>query len=691
MKSLENLSHCSHCSHLKGPAERADVIVDFSGFSGKTLILYNDAPAPFPASDPRQDYFTGNADQSDTGGAPATLPGYGPNTRTIMQIRVAGTPGGTAPIDYYSPATLAALQTVLPAAFKVSQDTIIVPQAPYNSAYNPTTPFPGDASAYVKIQDNFFTFTPVGSTTPVTLPLEPTTIQDEMGEAFDPEYGRMGGKLGVEMPKTTALQQTMMLYGYVDPPTEVVKFSDIQMTPIGTLGDGTQLWKITHNGVDTHAMHFHMFSIQLVNRVAWDNNIRVPDANELGWKDTVRVNPLQDTIVALRPIKLTNVPFPLPNSIRPLDVTKPIGSSMGFTNKDPLGNPVTVTNELTNFGWEYVWHCHLLGHEENDMMRPMIFQVAPPAPSNLVATPTIPVDLTWTDNSASETAWVVERDTDPLFPAPVLVNIPSTTTIPYGGTISYTDTTAALGMTYYYRVQAVDDFTPYSPLPAPWNPVPISSAWSNTVTVILVPKASLVPTVLSFGNQALGTTSAPKPVSLTNSGLAPLSITSITTSGSYAQTNNCVSPLAAAASCTINVTFTPPPTVAGGQSGTLTIVDNAAGSPHTVALSGVGVGPVAVLSSTSLVFATQRVGTTSAPKLVNLSNIGNAAMTISSITASGNFAQTNNCPSSLAGRSYCTLSVTFTPTATGTRTGAITIVDNAAGSPQTVALSGTGQ
>ncbi|MDD3619458.1 MAG: hypothetical protein PHX57_08720, partial [Desulfobulbaceae bacterium] len=76
-------------SLLLGPAERADVIVDFSAFAGKTLILYNDAPAAFPARDPRYDYYTGDGDYRDTGGTPPTLPGYGPNTRTVMQIKVA--------------------------------------------------------------------------------------------------------------------------------------------------------------------------------------------------------------------------------------------------------------------------------------------------------------------------------------------------------------------------------------------------------------------------------------------------------------------------------------------------------------------------------------------------------------------------------------------------------------------------
>ena len=76
-------------SLLIAPAERADVIVDFSAFAGQTLILYNDAPAAFPARDPRYDYYTGNGDYRETGGAPSTLPGYGPNTRTMMQIKVA--------------------------------------------------------------------------------------------------------------------------------------------------------------------------------------------------------------------------------------------------------------------------------------------------------------------------------------------------------------------------------------------------------------------------------------------------------------------------------------------------------------------------------------------------------------------------------------------------------------------------
>ena len=76
-----------------GPAERADVIMDFSTVTpGTNVILYNDAPAPVPGFQPRYDYYTGNPDLTSTGGAPQTQVGFGPNTRTIMQFRVAGTP-----------------------------------------------------------------------------------------------------------------------------------------------------------------------------------------------------------------------------------------------------------------------------------------------------------------------------------------------------------------------------------------------------------------------------------------------------------------------------------------------------------------------------------------------------------------------------------------------------------------------
>ena len=86
--------------------------------------------------------------------------------------------------------------------------------------------------------------------------------------------------------------------------------SDVK-SPISSATDGTQIWRITHNGVDTHPIHFHLYDVQVVNRVTWDNIIIPPEPHELGWKDTVRISPLEDTIVALRPI-IPTLPWELP-------------------------------------------------------------------------------------------------------------------------------------------------------------------------------------------------------------------------------------------------------------------------------------------------------------------------------------------------------------------------------------------
>src|SRR5439155_6244649 len=122
----------------------------------------------------------------------------------------------------------------------------------------------------------------------------------------------------------------------------------------------------------------------------------------------------------------------------------------------------------------------------------------------------------------------------------------------------------------------------------------------------------------------------------------------------------------------------------------LTVTDNASGSPQTVSLAGTGVAPSVALSPTSLTFASTTVGMTSAPHAVTLSNSGSAALTISSIGVSGDFAQTNNCGGTLAAGANCAINVTFTPTATGTRSGTLTVTDNASNSPQTASLTGTG-
>ena len=261
-----------------GPAERADVLVDFSAFAGKTLILYNDSPAPVPATDSRLDYYTDNPDLSAIGGNTPSQPGYGPNTRTIMQIRVRN----TTPATSYNMAALNAAfasTATTQGVFAQSEDPIIVPQAGYNTALNGN--FPADTSAYARIQSTSLTFTPNGASSPLTINLQPKAIH----ELFEQYYGRMNALLGVEIPFTNAQIQTTIPYGYIDLITEEITDSVTPLSPV--LGDGTQIWKITHNGVDTHPIHFHLFNVQLIDRVDWAGVVKPPEPNELGWKDTV--------------------------------------------------------------------------------------------------------------------------------------------------------------------------------------------------------------------------------------------------------------------------------------------------------------------------------------------------------------------------------------------------------------------
>jgi FtsP/CotA-like multicopper oxidase with cupredoxin domain/putative cell wall-binding protein len=435
---------------MLGPAERADVIVDFSRVpAGSKLIMYNDSPAPMPAFDTRYDYYTGDPDQVSSGGAPSTLAGYGPNTRTIMQFQVDGTTTATPSFDE------TALAAALPVAYKASQDPPVIPQTAYG----------GSTNVYARIESRSLTFTPDGTTTPIAIPLARKAIQ----ELFELDYGRMNATLGVELPVTNFQTQMTIPLGYIDPTTENILDSGAA-GPV-TLGDGTQIWKITHNGVDTHAIHVHLFNAQIINRVGWDGQIRPPDANELGWKETIRMNPLEDAIIALRPVAPT-LPFKLGDSLRPPDPTQPTTAT--FQSLDPItGQAYTVTNTPVTYEWEYVWHCHLLGHEENDMMRPIAFKVSPAAPSSLTATATTvgppAVALEWVDRSTkpAATSFLIQRALDPAFSSSL-----ESTAAP-GGSTTWLDGTVSPSTSYYYRVRAEN--------PAAY------SVWSNTATATTGP------------------------------------------------------------------------------------------------------------------------------------------------------------------------------------------------------------
>ena len=219
-------------SLLLAPAERADAIVDFSKFAGKTLILYNDAPAAFPARVPSYDYYTGAPDLSPVG-APTPLAGYGPNTRTVMQVKVAA----AAPAPAFD---LAKLRTAFrhnangTGVFESGQNPVIVGQAAYNSAYG--TSFAGSSNCNVKntnvqtcdglvrVNDTGeFGFNTLKSPNVKTLmTMEPKAIHDEMNSSTFDEFGRMQANLGIEAQPPTPGAQNVTLYPYVNPQTELI-------------------------------------------------------------------------------------------------------------------------------------------------------------------------------------------------------------------------------------------------------------------------------------------------------------------------------------------------------------------------------------------------------------------------------------------------------------------------------------
>ena len=271
---------------LMGPAERADVIIDFSHAAGSSFILYNDAPAPFPMGDQRNDYYTGDVDARLIGGSAATPKGYGPNTRTLMKIEVTA----TAP-TYGRP-----LATLVP-ELRVALAAMAAKQIPT---------------------------------------LNGCRVRDlTLNEDFD-EFGRLIQMLGTNVKPASAAGFGR---GYMDPTTENPHAGD------------TEIWRVFNLTGDTHPMHFHLVNVQVLGRQPFDaanyagkpkftGAFRGPDANELGMKETVRMNPNEMTVIVMK-FDLPKVPF-----------TVPISPRTG--------------------GHEYVWHCHILEHEEHDMMRPLV-------------------------------------------------------------------------------------------------------------------------------------------------------------------------------------------------------------------------------------------------------------------------------------------------------------------------------
>jgi hypothetical protein len=221
-----------------------------------------------------------------------------------------------------------------------------------------------------------------------------------------------------------------------------------------------------------------------------------------------------------------------------------------------------------------------------------------------------------------------------------------------------------------------------------------SGASADLYELVVVSPASV-----TFTGQIVGTTSTSQTIGLTNNQSTTLSITGIAFSGTnasdFAETDNCVGSVATGATCSIDVTFTPG--AAGSRTGSLNVTNNLSASPMPVPLAGTGIAVtrIASLSASSLTFTNQMVGLTSPAQGITLNNTGNSTLIISSLAFSGtnalDFAETDNCGGSVAAGASCTISATFSPTAAGTRTGTLSITDNATSpaSPQTVALNGT--
>jgi hypothetical protein len=236
-------------------------------------------------------------------------------------------------------------------------------------------------------------------------------------------------------------------------------------------------------------------------------------------------------------------------------------------------------------------------------------------------------------------------------------------------------------------------FNALQPLPGGFSSCPDNPCGAGNDAIFLkiaptdAPAAALAPAALTFPAQPLGVASAPSTVTIFDLGSTALTVSNVSATGDFSVQQSCATVTAAGGTCPVQVTFTP--TAAGTRTGTLTITDNSAGSPRTVALTGTG-GQVAVsVSPASLTFS-QAINTTGTSQ-VTLTNSGNIPLQISTVQVSGaTFSESNSCGVSVAAGQSCGITVSFSPTALGNSTGTLTITDSDPGSPHTVPLTGTG-
>jgi spore coat protein A, manganese oxidase len=299
-------------SLVVAPAERPDLIVDFANYAGKSLILYNDAPAPYPSGDDRNDYFPGwNVGSGLFGvGNPVngtTKNGFGPNTRVLMRFKVAAASSADLPLQISTSTNLA----------------------------------PGNDPLFV-------------ATGVVTPPAGVPTRFLSLNEYFD-AYGRLIQVLGnAAAPYGSPLDGTATYLNYAPAglPQSVGASEEVVHN-----GD-TEIWEVFNNTGDVHPMHFHLVNVQVINRQLYDvANLNygtflgppiAPEKNEQGWKETVPMYPGTVTRCMMK--------FDLTNT----QITTATGKVV-----------VTPPSPRTG-GMEYVWHCHILEHEEHDMMHALV-------------------------------------------------------------------------------------------------------------------------------------------------------------------------------------------------------------------------------------------------------------------------------------------------------------------------------
>jgi hypothetical protein len=201
---------------------------------------------------------------------------------------------------------------------------------------------------------------------------------------------------------------------------------------------------------------------------------------------------------------------------------------------------------------------------------------------------------------------------------------------------------------------------------------------------------SLSPTALTYGTQAVATASALQAITVTNTGTAPLSVSRVATTGDFSETDTCTgASVALNMTCAIQVSFLP--TVTGSRTGVLTVFGNVAGGQATAALSGIGSAASAiVLNPITLTFPSTTINATSAAQNITISNTSSTSVALQTPSVSGGDFKmiADTCGSSLGPSVGCTVSIIFTPTASGVRSGAFSITDDSG--TQTASLSGIG-